>query len=271
MLALALAAVTGVAGAYVWANNDAGLRPATPTAPSTVHRAEAPSPEETTSTTAPDLSPDALSRKLAPSVWSVTTLDSAGQPVRGSALVAGSAGGQGLLLTSLSVVEASTRQPAPDITVTGAGFNGTATLWTWDEGRDVALLVVRRGGTAPVWANATLKPGDRIFGVAGGGKVSAGVVTGVTDAAVRHNIVVNEQLRGGPLVNARGEVVALASAAYTGGGNPTDTSYFGVPINAVCGRVLRCGAVVADPATAVAGGSPTSATRRATTTTRRPS
>jgi S1-C subfamily serine protease len=270
VIALLIAVVTGVTGAYVWAGSDDGrLRQSQPTPPSTVARAQdAPPPEETTSTTRPDLEPDAVARKLGPSVWTVNTLNSAGQPVQGSAFVVGSSGSQGLLLTSLAVVEASTQRPGPDITVVGAGFNGTAGLWTWDEGRDLALLVVDRAAPAPAWAadSARLAPGDRVFAVGRGGKVSPGVVTGITPGAVQHNVFVDDVLRGGPLVNAKGDVVAMASAAYTAGGKATDTAFFGVPIQTVCGGVLRCGGTNA-PGTDPGAGT-TSTTRRAPATTR---
>ncbi|HYX43791.1 MAG TPA: serine protease, partial [Acidimicrobiales bacterium] len=192
-----------------------------------------------------------LARTLGPAVWTVNTLNSAGQPVTGSAFVVGSPGGQGLLITSLAVVEAATRQPAPEIAVMGGGYNGNATLWTWDEGRDLALLAVSRSAIPPEWANEStpLRVGDRIFAVGGGGKVAPGIVTGVNASAVQHNVFIDDSLRGGPLVNPKGDVVAVASAAFTGGGKPTDTSFFGVPIRAICAGVLRCGEAALPPTT----------------------
>jgi S1-C subfamily serine protease len=223
---------------------------------------------ETTTTTKPDLSPEALSAKLAPSVWSVETLDSAGRPAGGSAFLAGSSGDQGLLLTSLGAVEASTRQPAPEITVKGATFTGKATVWTWDEGRDLALLVVQRG-TAPVpeWVgdNPPLKEGDKVFAVGGGGRVVAGVVLRLAPDNVEHTIVVDDALRGGPLVNVKGEVVAVASATYAAGGVPLDNVYAGVPIRTACAAVLKCGDDTAS--TTTAPGSSTTRRRAAPTTT----
>ena len=253
VVAMAIAVLTGIGGAYVWANNDAGrLRLSPPTPPSTVRAAElAPPPAvEATTTTRPDLAPDALARALGPAVWTVRTLNSAGQPVTGSAFLVGSPGGQGLLVTSLAVVEASTGQPAPEITVTGGGYDGRATLWTWDEGRDLALLTVGRAATAPEWVTegTPVRVGDRIFAVGGGGKVAPGVVTAVGNA-VQHNIFIDDSLRGGPLVNAKGDVVAVSSAVFTGGGKPTDTAFFGVPIRDVCGSVLRCGDAALPPTT----------------------
>jgi len=205
-----------------------------------------------------------VAENLGPSVWSVTTLDSAGQPIGGSAFTVGASGSRGLLLTSLSIVEASTREPGPEIQVKGTSFEGAATLWTWDERRDLALLVVDRGNAPALeWAaDIPLAPGDRIFALGGDQQVRHGTVVNVTPGSIEHDVVVDDTLRGGPLVNRKGELVAVSSAAYTGGGTPTDTAYFGVPIQDSCGRVLRCG-----------GGSPApapAADRPNTTTTVRP-
>ncbi|HWC10800.1 MAG TPA: trypsin-like peptidase domain-containing protein, partial [Acidimicrobiales bacterium] len=260
VIALTIAVLTGVAGAYVWANNDAGrLRVSGPTSPSTVRPAElAPPPEiENTTTTRPDLSPEAVARTVGPAVWTVNTLNSAGQPVTGAAFLVGSPGGRGLLVTSLTVVEASTRQPGPEITVVGGGYNGAASLWTWDEARDLALLTVGRSAPAPRWADEPLRPGDRIYAVGGGGKVAAGIVTAVTGTAVQHNVFIEDPFRGGPLVNAKGDVVAVSSAAFTGGGKATDTAFFGVPVRDVCAGVLRCGDAAVPPTTTPGGGSST--------------
>jgi S1-C subfamily serine protease len=264
--------VTGFTGAVLWANSDSQyIRRGAPVAPPPDRRPieEALAEGETTTTTKPDLSPEALAAKLEPSVWSVETLDSAGQPVGGSAFLAGSSGDQGLLLTSLSAVEASTREPAPEITVRGATFTGKANLWTWDEGHDLALLVVQRG-TAPVpeWVgdNPPLKEGDKVFAVGGGGRVTQGAVLRLAPDNVEHNIVIDDGLRGGPLVNVKGEVVGVASALYAAGGVPVEGSYAGVPIRTACAAVLKCGDT-APPSTV----GTTSTTRRrgpATTTTR---
>jgi len=219
--------------------------------PTTLRRTDASVETEVTTTTKPDLSADAIAAKVGPSVWTVTTFDSAGQPARGSAWLTRSAGGQSLLLTSLAVVEASTHQPAPDIVVSGGGFQGKAQLWTWDAAHDLALLVA--GGTAAPalpWVSdpASLQVGAKVFVVGGDAKLKPGVITGVSDQAVEHNVFVDDGLRGGAVVNLKGEVVAVSSAAYTAGGQPTDTAFFGVPVRLSCAGVLTCSGAFADPA-----------------------
>ena len=101
-----------------------------------------------------------------------------------------------------------------------------------------------------------------------------GIVTGVSDQSLEHNIFVDGPLRGGGIVDVKGEVVAVASAVYTAGGNATETAFFGVPIRTSCARVLVCsGAFAASEAKAPVESTPlgptttagSTATRQATT------
>ncbi|MDQ6796775.1 MAG: S1C family serine protease [Actinomycetota bacterium] len=254
VIVLALALGTGFVGAYIWASNDARNVRTSPVAAPIPRRADSARDAQVTTTTKPDLSADSLVEKLGPSVWTVRTFDSAGQPVVGSALLAQSAGGQGLLLTSLAVVEASTHQPVPEITVSGGGFNGKAQLWTWDDAHDLALLVVDGTSTPGIdWvSDATgIKAGDKVFALGGDKKVKPGLITTVSDQALEHNVFIDDGLRGGPIVNLKGEVVAVSSAAYTAGGVATETSFFGIPIRASCAAVLTCTGAFAGPGTPV--------------------
>ncbi|HEX3393430.1 MAG TPA: S1C family serine protease [Acidimicrobiales bacterium] len=267
VIVLALALGTGFVGAYVWARNDAHNIRSTPLTPTTLRRTDAPAETEVTTTTKPDLSADAIAEKVGPSVWSVHTFNSAGQPVQGSAWLTRSAGGQSLLLTSLAVVEASTHQPAPDIVVSGGGFEGKAQLWTWDDSHDLALLIA--GGTgkpALPWVSdpADVKVGAKVFVVGGDAKLKPGIVSAVSDQAVEHNVFVDDDLRGGAVVNLKGEVIAVSSAAYTAGGQPTETAFFGVPVRLSCAAVLSCSGAFAGPTTDA--GAPPSSTATSTTT-----
>jgi len=268
VIVLLLAVGTGFVGAYIWASNDARNVRTAPGVPVTQRPQAEGTDVEVTTTTKPDLSNDALSDKLAPSVWSVRTFDSAGRPVQGSAFLAQSSKGQGLLITSLAVVEASTHLPAPEIVVSGEDFEGKADLWSWDEEHDLALLVV--GATkAPAlpWVSdaARLQVGGRVFAMGGDGTLKPGVVSRLSDQAVENNIFVDDALRGGVIVDIKGEVVAIASAVFTAGGLPTDTAFFGVPIRDACARVLKCSGAFAAPEKA-ASSAPGDATTTVPTT-----
>ena len=196
-----------------------------------------------TTTKTPDLSPEALARKVAPSVWSVSTLDEAGRPVEGSAFVAGASGGQTLLLTSLAVVRAGTRAPGPTIVARNGSRSVDATLWSWQEERDLALLTIP--GAAPVlrWAEAPPDPASSpsVYGAAAGGGITPGAVSAVSPAALQHNIVTDDRSQGGPLLDPKGEVLGMLSRDYNPGGAGTDRLFFAIPVKTACERVLRCG------------------------------
>lgn len=262
-MALVLAVLVGFLGAYAYTKSDSGTIEAVDPADRPVAEAERRAREEadrrareaaqasTSSTTrVPILSPEELARKVAPSVWSVQTLDEAGAPTEGSAFAAGSFGGQTFLLTSLAVVRAATRNPGPEITVRNGGSEAKVTLWTWHEERDLALLVLPRSTPGLTWAteNQEGKPGDKVYAAAAGG-LTPGLITGSSATAIQHNVFIDKARQGGPLVNERGEVLGMSSIEFNPDGAGTDRIFFAVPVRLACERVLSCG-----------GGNTTSAT-----------
>jgi hypothetical protein len=168
----------------------------------------------------------------------VITRDEAGQEVQGSAFVVGSFSGQTYLLTSFDVVRANTKSPGPGIRLDGGQ---QATLWTWQEDRDLALLVIPGQIESLPWANQPPKEGTRIWAGGAGQRPTAGVVGAVSDTAIEHNIFVDDVRQGAPLVLNTGEVVGMASRLYNPGNRGTDTVYIGIPVKLACERMLRCG------------------------------
>jgi S1-C subfamily serine protease len=190
---------------------------------------------------------DALVKKVQPSIWFVNTLDEAGQPSVGSAFVVASDNDQTLMLTSFNTVRAATRSPGPPVNVRKGDQQLKATLWTWQEDKDLALLIVPKGGMAklPFAAkDTTVKTGDRIFAVSGlgasGGSISQGFVADVSAAGIQHDAAIGSAFQGGPLLNDKGEVLAIASRAYAPLGFSTDAVFFGIPTKAACEKVLKC-------------------------------
>lgn len=189
-----------------------------------------------------------LTGRLDGSVWFVETLDENGAPAVGSAFVASSDDTQSLLITSFGAVAAATTEPAPTITVRSGDESVEATLYNWDPAHDLALLVLPRGGLEPLpWADDdTLAHivGDRVWaaeGIGGNGvSVSPGSVIDSSDVGIQHTAALNQAFRGGPLVNGRGEVVAIASLGYAPLNYTTGDVSFGVPVQAACQRILNC-------------------------------
>jgi S1-C subfamily serine protease len=190
---------------------------------------------------------EALAKKAQPSVWFVSTLDEAGQPSVGSAFVVASDGDQTLMVTSFNTVRAATRTPGPAITVRKGDEQLKATLRTWQDDKDIALLIVAKPNLPKLTfapSDPPLKLGERVFPVSGlgasGAAITQGFVADISSAGVQHDAAVGPAFQGGPLLNDKGEVVAVASRAYAPLGFGTDDVFFAVPIRATCEKILRC-------------------------------
>jgi S1-C subfamily serine protease len=246
VVVVVLSLVTGLIGGWIYTRSQSGKvelqDPAGPEPVANVIIPTASAPEQTT-TTKPFLSVEALGDRVAPSVWRVSTLDEAGRPVEASAVVAGSFGGQSFLLTTFAVVRASTRVPGPQIVVRNGGSEAQATLWTWQEDRDLALLVIPRAAPPLLWAteNPEGKPNERVFVAAEGAGLAPGKILASSPTAIQHDIVTDDRRQGGALINEKGEVLGMASSVYDPGGVGTDRIFVAVPMRAACGQVLQCG------------------------------
>lgn len=190
---------------------------------------------------------NALTEKLAPAVWFVRTLDESGAPSVGSGFIVASDAEQSLLLTSYNTVRAATREPGPTVFVRKGETELRATLWTWQEDKDLALLIIERGEQPKITFAPKDPPtaiGERIFAVSGlgarGAAISQGFVGDVSSAGLQHDAAIGAAFQGGPLVNSKGEAVGVASRAYSPLGFGSEGVFFGVPIKAACDRVLNC-------------------------------
>jgi S1-C subfamily serine protease len=189
------------------------------------------------------------------SVYLVETQDEFGRPTVGSAFVVTSDADKSYLVTSLSVVKAATRKPGPGIQVRKGDDRTDATLWTWQEERDLALLIVNKGNLPRVkWAAADAQPqyGERIFDVAGvggaGGSITQGFVADVSAAGIEHDAAVSGPFAGGPILNSKGEVLGVGTPGYMPLGFTSDRVTFAPFIRATCDKILKC------PANANQGG-----------------
>jgi S1-C subfamily serine protease len=188
-----------------------------------------------------------LAAKIQPSVWFVHTTDENGQPSVGTAFVVASDGNQTFLVTSLAPVRAATRQPGPVVMVRNGQDDMKAQLWTWQESRDLALLIIDKPNQPKLpWVSSQTptRLGERVFAVAGvggsGASVTQGFVADIFAEGISHTALVGAAFRGAPLVNSNGEVVGVASDDYGPlGFFPGDVT-FAVPINRTCERILRC-------------------------------
>ena len=189
----------------------------------------------------------ALTRQMAPSVFFVHTLDANGQPSVGSAFVISSSPSQSLLITSYTTVAAATRSPGPPVYVRQGGTDTQVSVRTWDPQYDLALLVLPRGGLRPLVAAPTTpaaQPGDRLFAVSGLGTAGASITQGfVVDASTSGLVVdtaIGTSFQGGPVVDQKGQVVAVGSRTYAPLGFTSSGAYYVPYVEAACSKVLSC-------------------------------
>jgi S1-C subfamily serine protease len=181
------------------------------------------------------------------SVWLVETRDDDGRPVVGSAFaVVGHRGGTALV-TSLEVVATSTVEPAPAITLVKDGERIAASLWAWDEQRDLALLVVDR--QIPVLSLAgeaaqVAAVGRPVYAMAGTGGQGASAAPGVlidqSSIGLQHTVPIGTLYRGGPLLDGAGQVVGVATGAYQPLGVDPGLVGQAPEVSGICARVLLC-------------------------------
>ena len=189
----------------------------------------------------------ALLESVRPSVWFVSTLDETGGPSVGSAFVVFSDSEQSFLLTSFEVVRAATAEPAPDVVLRQGEQELTATVFTWDEGRDMALLALPIGSlpALPFVADPnSVETGDRVFAVSGlgasGASVAQGVVADAAANAIQHDTPIGAAYRGGPLLASDGSVVGVSSRRYAPLGFDPLAVFFTPPIRLACEVVITC-------------------------------
>jgi S1-C subfamily serine protease len=188
-----------------------------------------------------------LVKKLSPSLFFVKTQDQNGQPSVGTAFAIASDSGQTLLLTSYNTIAAATKKPGPGVVVSQGGADATVTVYNWDPGQDLALIILPKGNIPTLQpAAATPGPqiGDRVFVASGigslGGQVAQGAVTDVNGSGIADTAPVGPAYQGGPVVTADGQVIAVASRAYAPLGFQSDSIWYAPMIRAACSKVLTC-------------------------------
>ncbi len=185
-----------------------------------------------------------------PSVWLVETRDEQGRLRTGSAFaIIGHEGGTALV-TSYSVVLASTTEPGPGIELLKGSERIPAQLWSWDEERDLALLVVDR--PIPVLAMAGERAqigavGRRVFAISGfggqGATASPGVLLDRSRVGLQHTAPIGTMFIGGPLLDGDGRVLGMASAGYNPFGVDPGDVHQAPDVRAICTEILRCSEV----------------------------
>lgn len=191
-----------------------------------------------------------LSERFAPSVWTVSTKDGAGEPTLGTAFSIISNDSETVLLTNYSLVSAAATTPGPGISVWKLSEEVTAELWAVDPEHDIAMLKIDRGNIPVLeWApdeDQATALGTSVFAISSqggaGAAVSPGLVIDVSAVGVRHTAKLDLDFRGGPLVTPEGKVIGIVSLTYRPTLAPTTGEMYYAPlVTNACLDVLQCG------------------------------
>jgi S1-C subfamily serine protease len=187
-----------------------------------------------------------LLAKSEKSVWQVETADVNGAATVGTAFVVASDTDRSFLLTSFNVVRAATAKPRPALVIRKGSETIDAELWTWQESRDLALLIVKKPSLPRLdWGISTdIRLGQQIFAVSGfgtaGGSITQGFIADVSKDGVQHTAALGSHFQGAPLLSDRGLVLGIASRTYEPFGFPSDGVWFAALIRSSCETVLKC-------------------------------
>jgi S1-C subfamily serine protease len=188
-----------------------------------------------------------VGKQLAPSVFEVATQDDAGQTVLATAFAVASDANQTFLLTSFNAVKATVYRPGPDLTVIQGATKINASVYTWDEAHDLALIIIEKGNVPKVAARAdtdAVQIGERVFAVSAvgstGATVAEGFVGDVSADGIQHSAPIGPTFQGAPIVDSDGKLIAIGSRVYAPYNFATDAMWIGVPPTAMCATVLRC-------------------------------
>lgn len=185
-----------------------------------------------------------LLETVGPSIAQVAGLDSAGAPALGSGFVVNSEANESWILTSFRIVAGSAAAKSP-VRIRAGGADRQANVWSWDEPRDLALVIIKAGGIPALeWAKEDPTVGSTIWAVGiapgrFGAAASQGFLLDVSQAGLLTDADVPAHAAGGPLLDRSLKVVGVLSLSYAPQGYPPSNGW-AVPIRLSCQRVLRC-------------------------------
>lgn len=189
-----------------------------------------------------------MADRVKDSVWFVQTQDSKGAPSVGSAFVVQSSEKNSLLVTSYSVVQASTAAPGPGLQLTKGNEKINAKLLNWVEDQDLAVISIDKGNIPAlkfVPDGKLPRVGDRVFAASGlggaGASVSQGYVNDASSGVIQHSAPLGVAYRGGPLLDSEGRVVGTTSMTFSplGFASPEGIT-FSLPVRDTCSKLLTC-------------------------------
>lgn len=185
-----------------------------------------------------------LLEKVGPAIAHIRGIDSGREESSGTGFTVSSTEGQTWILTSFDLVAGSVSQGTP-IRVRLGNADREARVYSWDEPRDLALVILPVGGQPVLeWAKENPDIGVQVWAIASapgefGASAAEGNVLDVTASGLLTDADVPRHSAGGPLIARDGRVFGLLSLAYAPEGWPPSNGW-AVPIRFACQKVLRC-------------------------------
>jgi putative serine protease PepD len=190
-----------------------------------------------------DAQPDwtAIAKQAEPSVFTIET-----DYGLGSGWVARAGQGGSELVTNFHVIAEAWNAGVVSVDVRQGDRSLKGTIARVDPNDDLAVIhvgqllpVLRTAPARPVLAQAVMVIGSPL-GL--GGSVSAGVISGFRSLEgseyVQFSAPISPGNSGGPVVDARGRVVAVASAKFEGSG--IEALSLGIPVQTACSVLVVC-------------------------------
>jgi putative serine protease PepD len=190
-----------------------------------------------------DAQPDwaAIARQVEPSVFTIETAYGLGS---GWVARAGESGSE--LVTNFHVIDEAWSSGVGTVDVRQGDRTIRGTIERVDPNDDLAIIhvaevlpVLRTAPARPTLAQAVMVVGSPL-GL--GGSVSVGVISGFRSVEgsdyVQFSAPISPGNSGGPVVDARGRVVAVASAKFEGPG--IEALSLGIPVQTACGAAVVC-------------------------------
>ena len=182
-----------------------------------------------------------IARRVEPSVFTIETSYGLG-----SGWVARSDESGSELVTNFHVVDEAWTTGAVNVNVRQGDRSLDGTITRVDHNDDLALIHVDERLPALQTAPGRPKLGQAVMAVGSplglGGSVSIGVVSGFHSLEgsdyVQFSAPISPGNSGGPVVDARGRVVAIASAKFVGQG--VEALSLGIPVQTACSQVVAC-------------------------------
>lgn len=183
----------------------------------------------------------AIARRAEPSIFTVgTSVD------EGSGWVVDATVGGSDLVTNYHVVASAWTAGNPQVSVRGRDHVVQGTIVRVDQVDDLALIHIDSHERPLVMARDRPQLGAPIMAVGSplglGGSLSVGVVSGFRSLQgsdyMQFSAPISPGNSGGPVLDARGRVVAIASAKYAGEG--VEALSLGIPLGTACTTLISC-------------------------------